>query len=89
MIAERRIDSPADLSQIMCDIKLKISEGKLRQIWKSGSILSTDDPIEGIPEDGPWDDFLEMYFVDVESGEEYRLLVETYHGSGGSWEKLR
>jgi hypothetical protein len=35
---------------------------------------------------GNWGDFVDFRFECTSCGEKYRLLAETYHGSGGCWE---
>jgi hypothetical protein len=40
-----------------------------------------------IPDEGPWPDYLEAVLED-DQGHRYRLTVETYHGTGGSWSRI-
>ncbi len=40
--------------------------------------------VHAIPDEGPWPDYVEVYFEDSR-GKRYKLAVETYHGFGGSW----
>ena len=40
-----------------------------------------------LAEAGPWPDYIDMSFED-DAGNRYRLEVETYHGTGGSWKRL-
>jgi hypothetical protein len=68
-------------------LKREVTLGAFRQLWPKKEWMSEEE-INKIPEDGPWPDYIEMFFEDARSGERYRLSVETYHGSGGTWERV-
>ena len=81
-----RISSAAKFGEFLRLLKQEVARGSFRQLapqsdWKS------QEPINKIPDDGPWPDYIEMYFEDAETSDRYRLSVETYHGAGGNWER--
>jgi hypothetical protein len=82
---DMRISSPAELKAVLKDVKRCIGDGSLRLIRPAGAAFAIDD-LAAVPEEGPWPDFLEAYFEDGR-GTRYRLAVETYHGTGGSWRR--
>jgi hypothetical protein len=82
---ERRISSPEVLTAILRDVKRCIADGTLRQIKRDRAPLAIDD-VTKVPDEGPWPDYLEVHFEDRD-GQQYRLTVETYHGTGGFWAK--
>ena len=72
------------LSALLRELSSAVAAGTLEQLRADESPLELAD-LSGIPDDGPWPDYLELHFRDQGSGRRYRLEVETYHGSGGSW----
>ena len=87
-IEPRKIWSPGDLVQVLRELKQSVAEGAIRQVDFARSTLSGKIQIEDVPNEGPWPDYIEMYFEDTDSQDIYRLTVETYHGTGGSWERV-
>jgi len=85
-MANTQIRTREELKAVLRRTKEFIANGTLRQIKAIGSIVANDD-LTTVPDDGPWPDFLEAYFEDLE-GARYKLTVETYHGTGGSWERV-
>jgi hypothetical protein len=79
----RRISSPAELVAVLRETKACLASGTLRPIRPADAALQFDD-IVNVPDDGPWPDYLEAHFEDRE-GRRFKLEVETYHGTGGSW----
>jgi len=77
------IGSPQDLVGVLRQLRDLVASGALVQMNKSGtdfpSVLLAD-----VSDDGPWPDFLDMHFSSP-AGRRYRLSVETFHGTGGSW----
>ncbi|MEJ1965148.1 MAG: hypothetical protein WDO56_27865 [Gammaproteobacteria bacterium] len=67
-------------------LKQSLSDGSLRQIKPADTPFALND-IRNVPESGPWPDYVEAYFED-RSGQRYKLVVEAYHGAGGSWERI-
>ncbi len=88
MIGEQEIDSPTDLAAILNHLRKALATGALVQIWREDAVCGTDTRLQEIPPTGPWDDYLELYFPAPDTGAEFRLSVETYHGVGGSFEDL-
>ena len=89
MINERKIQIPNDLVAALGELRSAVASGRLKQVWKQDAICGTDETIREIALEGPWDDYLELYFLDLRIGEELKLSVETYHGTGGSLERTR
>lgn len=80
------ISSPTDLAAVLREVNAYVAQGRLRQIEVSNPfILATS--LEDISEAGPWPDYIEVLLED-DTGCRYRLAVETYHGTGGSWAAL-
>jgi hypothetical protein len=77
------IRSPGELSKIIAAAKTAVETGDLRPVKTTESPFATD--ISEVGADGPWPDYLELHFED-RAGRRYKLVVETYHGAGGSWE---
>jgi hypothetical protein len=80
---ETKISSPAELTALLRNAKRCIANGTLRQVKPNDSPFVNDD-LGKVPDHGPWPDYVEAYFEDC-FGHRYRLAVETYHGTGGSW----
>ena len=77
------IGSPQELVRVLRRLRELVALGALVQVNKS----STDFPsvlLADVSDDGPWPDFLDMRFRSP-AGRRYRLSVETFHGTGGSW----
>jgi hypothetical protein len=80
------ISSPADLSAILAMIRASVSGGHLTEAHRQGCAVTRSD-VADLPAGGPWPDVVDAVFRD-RAGRRYRLLVETYHGAGGSWTPL-
>lgn len=77
------VASPQDLVGILRRLRELVASGALVPVNSSG----TDFPsaqLADVSDDGPWPDFLNMRFRSP-AGRCYRLSVETFHGTGGSW----
>ena len=46
------------------------------------------DSFDSLSLNGPWPDYIEHHFECNGCGQRFRLAVETYHGTGGTWEPL-
>lgn len=79
------ISSRNEAEAVVDAVKRAVRGRVLTQVWPEGAQLGTE-PIDALKADEIWPDYVEMYFVDERSGSQYRLSLETYHGSGGSWE---
>ncbi|MCC7124476.1 MAG: hypothetical protein IT178_06495 [Acidobacteria bacterium] len=62
-----------------------VRDGDLRQVASGATVFGADEDILAIVPEGPWPDYLKLHFVDTRTGMRFKLTVETYHGSGGSW----
>jgi hypothetical protein len=85
--ANTQIKSAEQLTTILRAIKRALANGSLRQYKPSDAVLALDD-LNQVSDSGPWPDYIEAYFADSKTGEQYKLTAETYHGSGGEWERL-
>ncbi|MEW6643054.1 MAG: hypothetical protein AB1586_21295 [Pseudomonadota bacterium] len=83
---ERQISSRDMFTSVLREVKRCIADGSLRQVKPAAAPFARDD-VTSVPDEGPWPDYVEAYFED-RSGQRYKLTVETYHGAGGSWEKV-
>lgn len=86
--ASRRVESPAELADLFKDVSDAVHSGELHQIVPTGAPFATTEDIRKIPPTGPWPDYLEFHLHDAQSGKHYKLVVETYHGHGGTWESV-
>ena len=80
------ISSPPDLVAVLRELKSGLTQGSLRQIDVRDPLVPTTSLID-IAEQGPWPDYIEAIVEDTE-GHRYRLTVETFHGAGGSWQRI-
>ena len=85
MLHPRNIRTPGELRALLKEIKQAVAQGLLEQIRPDPSPFATDEVITGIPDEGPWPDYLELQFWVPSLKKRYRFSVETYHGSGESW----
>jgi hypothetical protein len=77
------VSSPQDLASILRRLRELVASGALVPVNSS----STDFPtaqFADVSDDGPWPDYLDIRFRN-RVGQYYRLSVETFHGTGGSW----
>ena len=74
-------------TSMLCDVKRCLADGSLRQIRPVNAPFALHD-LMSVPDEGPWPDYVEAHFEDS-SGQRYSLIVETYHGAGGSWKRER
>lgn len=79
-----RIDSRAVLEALIVQLKEAVAEGALQQYTPSDAPFALNE----MEPAGPWPDYLEAWFRDPTSGRRYRLVAETFHGSGGRWEQV-
>jgi hypothetical protein len=84
---EIRIVSPSELAGLLRHAKRCVAEGTLRPVAPPADAPFARTDLAGVPDEGPWPDYIEAYFEDAR-GRRYKLAVETYHGSGGSWSRV-
>jgi len=87
----KHIAARGQFKAVLQEVKRCLANGMLRQIKPPpehpypGTVI---EDIRRVPDDGPWpNDIIEAYFEDY-GGQRYKLQVETYHGSGGTWEMI-
>lgn len=83
-----KVKSPNDLRLLLSEIRSEVGKETLRQLPAKEGGWQTEIAIQKIPEEGPWPDYIEIDFEVTQSGERYRLTAETFHGCGGSWQKI-
>ncbi len=89
MTPEQSINGPDDLGAVLASLRADVADGVLEQYFDANSLFCTKCRIETIPRDGPWGDYLELYFRSPHTGARYRLRAEAYHGQGGVFERIR
>lgn len=83
-----QISSPDELKKIFLLIARKEKEGKITQIINENDLFCTKISISEILDKKKNPDFIRYYFKDVNNNTKYLLSVETYHGIGGSLERI-
>lgn len=61
---------------------------KIVLIKKKEDPFNTQIDLKTLLTEEKYPDFIRYYFKDLETSEDYVLSVETYHGNGGSLEKI-
>lgn len=87
VIESAEIDTPGDLQVLLKRLKDAVATGALEHYWPEDAMLASEARIEDIPSEGPWPDYLELYFRS-NAGAQYKLEAETYHGAGGRWYRV-
>ncbi len=85
ILTPRTLRTPAELTALMREIRQEVATGLLRQVRPDPSPFATDRSLADLAEQGPWPDYLELRFDVAGTPVRYKLSVETYHGSGGTW----
>lgn len=88
MIEPCAINSPVEFIHVLRQIKQAVALGEIRQIYPAQSIGLRKISIADVLNEGPWPDYIEMYFEEVKTQVTYKLTAETYHGTGGSWQQV-
>jgi hypothetical protein len=83
--SSRDISSPAELADVIRVVAEAVRSGELRALALSDEPFTESCDILQLSPTGPWPDFLDLRFEEVETGKRFRLKVETYHGTGGRW----
>jgi len=84
-LVPRSIHTPAELSAVLRDIRQAVGDGVLEEVEAERSSVVAKLSLVDVPENGPWPDYIELWFRDRKTNTRYRLRVETYHGTGGDW----
>jgi hypothetical protein len=85
----RLIETPGQLAEILRELKAKVANNELQQDWPLNAPFMTPGNLQTIDVAGPWPDYIEMYFSTTqEPVMRFKLSVETYHGTGGTFQRL-
>ena len=80
------IRRPGDLATVIRVIRANIADGVLIEEKRQGLLVGGN--FADLHESGPWPDHIQCHFRCASCACEFRLTAETYHGSGGSWERI-
>lgn len=80
------IDSPSQLTTWLKRLQDAVRSGALKEVALNSSVAPQRSVLD-IDAHGPWPDYVELHFSS-RSGVRYMLTVETYHGMGGTWERI-
>lgn len=78
------IKSPANLERAIAKAAEALNSGVLRYEGAG----KWGEPFQDLVAGGPWGDFVSNYFSCSHCGQLFHLHAETYHGSGGAFEKI-
>src|SRR5437016_5461539 len=73
------IRTPGELKKAIRVVLANVQDGTLKAVSANGEVVGFE-----IPE-GPWPDIIEIDFRCRHCDASFRLIAETYHGSGGEW----
>ena len=76
---------PAHLTRAIRRAKFAIEEQQIELVTYDDDKWS--EPFETVKAEGPWSDILGYEFRCLTCGEHFSLSAETYHGSGGGWQR--
>ena len=80
-----KIKLPADLTQVIA----KVAEAINNDVLKYQGAGRYGEPFAYLVRGGHWGDFVSNYFSCKLCGQLFHLHAETYHGSGGAFEKIK
>ena len=83
-----KIESKKEFSDVLLLILRLINTAKVEQFWSQNNPFASKEDVSSIAVDGPWPDYIEMYFVELESKKRFKLVVETFHGAGGELKEV-
>ena len=83
-----QISSLDELEKILILIAQKEREGQITQIINANDLFCTKISASEILDKKKNPDFIRYYFIDEKNNTKFLLSVETYHGIGGSLEKI-
>lgn len=82
------IRSPTEVRTLLDALERAIKEGLLIECQPASASTPTTKLASIFAADSRWPDYIEAYVRDPATGNTFRLAVETYHGSGGTWERI-
>ncbi|WP_309328152.1 hypothetical protein [Silvimonas sp.] len=84
LISGTRIKIPKDLERAITKADDAVKRGVLK--YEGAGVFG--DPFVRLSRGGDWSDFVSNYFSCQTCGQLFHLHAETYHGSGGAFEKV-
>jgi hypothetical protein len=84
LTSETPIRTPANLKQVIAKVAKAVNQG----VVKYEGAGQSGDPFSSLAKGGPWSDIVSNYFSCISCGQLFHLHAETYHGSGGAFEKV-
>lgn len=83
------IHGPAELKRIVAKLQTAVSEQRLRPVPLSDTPASIEQPdFVKLDLSEAWPDVLSYRLECRACGQAFRLECESYHGSGGSWQRV-
>lgn len=82
------IKSTKILADILSLIQKLVKNSKVEQVWLADNPFASKQDVSSIAVNGPWPDYIEMYFKELDSKKLFKLSVETFHGAGGKLEEV-
>ena len=77
------IRTPSELAKAIRMVRGSLCDGALQEV-DDESVMEYE-RFPDLQEDGPWPDVIMCRFACTNCGAKFKLSVETYHGSGGTW----
>ncbi len=82
------VRGPAELASVVERVRQAVADGVLEYLpFESDRALVGQPSFLALDLAGPWPDVFEYRFCCAQCGRRFRLVAETYHGSGGSWQR--
>ncbi len=85
LMIELKIDHPSQLKHAISIALENIKNGVISDITTNP--YST--PFLKVASSGHWDDIVSYRFICNHCGQQFELVAETYHGSGGWWKPVK
>ena len=83
------INSNAQFAAVISAIQKHVSAENVVQVWQPNNPFASKDNVLSLAVEGPWPDYIEMYFEELQSSKQFKLAVETFHGAGGQLEEIQ
>ena len=83
-----KIESKKEFCVIPIMIQRIMKTAKVEQVWVPNSPFASKENVSSIAVDGPWPDYLEMYFRELGLKRLFKSSVEIFHSAGGELEKV-
>ncbi len=79
------ITQPGQLEDVIAIVSKAVERGELREVTRPVVAAPQQPSIAELERSGQWPDVIDLLFEEASTGRRFRLVCETYHGSGGSW----